>query len=348
MTKVTKKKNRKLRRQIRKTVGALFMISAIVVAAVPVPDVSANVADPVVRVAVVNYTDSNMNAYEKINGKDVPSTWQSQVPYIGDDAEIYTTGDRMYQFFVKEEQIGKDFITITGPDVNHMKNVLRMKPGEAVRISSDTGKSYQCSVLELTDTFIQLDILDSEIAGTELPNRIFLFQALPKGDRMEYIIQKAVELGVYEIIPVVMKYCVVKLDPKKAKAKVARWQAVAESAAKQSKRSRIPTVHPLMHFQEAAAYAMQCGCRLVPYENERGMQATAQALQTIQPGTSVSIMIGPEGGFSAEEIDALRNDMQIISLGKRILRTDTAAIAMMSLLMLHIEIEHSEAGYDTK
>ncbi len=254
----------------------------------------------------------------------------------------------MYQFFVKEEQIGKDFITITGPDVNHMKNVLRMKPGEAVRISSDTGKSYQCSVLELTDTFIQLDILDSEIAGTELPNRIFLFQALPKGDRMEYIIQKAVELGVYEIIPVVMKYCVVKLDPKKAKAKVARWQAVAESAAKQSKRSRIPTVHPLMHFQEAAAYAMQCGCRLVPYENERGMQATAQALQTIQPGTSVSIMIGPEGGFSAEEIDALRNDMQIISLGKRILRTDTAAIAMMSLLMLHIEIEHSEADYDTK
>lgn len=248
-------------------------------------------------------------------------------------------GDRMYQFFVKEEQVGKDFITITGPDVNHMKNVLRMKPGESVRVSSDTGKSYACSVLELTDTFVQLDILDSQIAGTELPNRIFLFQALPKGDRMEYIIQKAVELGVYEVIPVVMKYCVVKLDQKKAKAKVTRWQAIAESAAKQSKRSCIPVVHPVMSFQEAAAYAMTCSRRLVPYENERGMQATAQALRSVRPGESVSVMIGPEGGFAAEEIHALRNHMQIVSLGKRILRTDTAAVAMMSLLMLHLEIE---------
>ncbi len=245
----------------------------------------------------------------------------------------------MYQFFVKEQQIGKDFITITGSDVNHMKNVLRMKPGETVRVSSETGKNYMCSVLELADTFVQLDILDSEVAGTELPNRIFLFQALPKGDRMEYIIQKAVELGVYEVIPVAMKYCVVKLDAKKAKAKVSRWQAIAESAAKQSKRSCIPAVHPVMSFQDAVAYAMQCGCRLVPYENERGMQATAQALQSVREGVSVSVMIGPEGGFASEEIDALRGRMQMISLGKRILRTDTAAVAMMSLLMLSIEMK---------
>ena len=141
----------------------------------------------------------------------------------------------MYQFFVKEEQVGKDFITITGSDVNHMKNVLRMKPGEIVRISSTAGHDYKCSVLELTDTFVQLDILDAGVAGTELANKIFLFQALPKGDRMEYVIQKAVELGVYEIIPVSMKYCVVKLDQNKAQAKGKRWQAIAESAAKQSK-----------------------------------------------------------------------------------------------------------------
>lgn len=248
----------------------------------------------------------------------------------------------MYQFFVKEEQVGKDFITITGPDVNHIKNVLRMKPGEVVRVSSESGHDYQCAVLELTDAFVQLDILDSEIAGTELPNPVLLFQALPKGDRMEYIIQKAVELGVHEIIPVAMKYCVVKLDEKKAQAKVRRWQAIAESAAKQSKRSRIPAVHPVMDFKDAAAYAMECGCRLVPYENERGMQATAEALQSVRPGESISVMIGPEGGFAAEEIDALREKMQVLSLGKRILRTDTAAVTMLSILMLHLEMMDCE------
>lgn len=248
----------------------------------------------------------------------------------------------MYQFFVKEEQVGKDFITITGPDVNHIKNVLRMKPGEVVRVSSESGHDYQCAVLELTDAFVQLDILDSEIAGTELPNPVFLFQALPKGDRMEYIIQKAVELGVHEIIPVSMKYCVVKLDEKKAQAKVRRWQAIAESAAKQSKRSRIPVVHSVMDFKAAAAYAMECCCRFVPYENERGMQATREALQSMRPGESISVMIGPEGGFAAEEIDVLRERMRVISLGKRILRTDTAAVTMLSVLMLHLEMMECE------
>lgn len=244
----------------------------------------------------------------------------------------------MYQFFVNEEQVGKDFITITGPDVKHMKQVLRMKPGEIVRVSSESGHNYQCRVLELTDAFVQLDILDSDVAGTELASRIFLFQALPKGDRMETVIQKAVELGVYEIIPVAMKYCVVRLDEKRAQTKVKRWQAIAEGAAKQSKRSRIPTVHPVMGFQEAAAYAMACSCRLVPYENERGMQATAEALRSIRAGESISVMIGPEGGFAPEEIEALRADMQVISLGKRILRTDTAAVAVLSMLMLQMEL----------
>lgn len=244
----------------------------------------------------------------------------------------------MYQFFVKEEQVGKDFITITGSDVNHMKNVLRMKPGEIVRISSTAGHDYKCGVLELTDTFVQLDILDAGVAGTELANKIFLFQAIPKGDRMEYIIQKAVELGVYEIIPVSMKYCVVKLNQSKAQAKTKRWQAIAESAAKQSKRSRIPSVHPVMDFGQAAAYAMECECRLVPYENECGMQPTRKALQSVKAGESISVMIGPEGGFASEEIDALREHMQVISLGKRILRTDTAAVTMLSALMLHLEM----------
>ncbi len=243
----------------------------------------------------------------------------------------------MYQFFVKEEQVGKDFITITGPDVNHIKNVLRMRPGEIVRVSSEGGQDYACSVLELTDTFVQLDIQDAGIAGTELSNQIFLFQALPKGDRMETIIQKAVELGVSEIVPVSMRYCVVKLDQHRAQAKVRRWQAVAESAAKQSKRSRIPTVHPVMDFKESVSHAIECDCRLVPYENERGMQSAAEAFRAIRTGDRISVMIGPEGGFSSEEIDAVRKKMQVLSLGRRILRTDTAAITMMSALMLHLE-----------
>ncbi len=251
----------------------------------------------------------------------------------------------MYQFFVEDEQVGKDFITITGPDVNHMKNVLRMKPGETVRISSRSGHDYECRVLELTSEFVQLDILNSEIAGTELPCKIYLFQALPKGERMEYVIQKAVELGVYEIIPVAMKYCVVKLDEKRAQAKVKRWQAVAQNAAKQSKRSRIPLVHPVMTYEDAVRYALECDRCLVPYENERGMKAAAQAFMNIQPNEKISVIIGPEGGFAEHEIEAVRQKMQVISLGKRILRTDTAAITMMALLMMHIEME-AEGDWD--
>lgn len=243
----------------------------------------------------------------------------------------------MYQFFVEEGQVGREFITITGSDVNHIKNVLRMRTGEKIRVSSTSGQDYFCAITELTDDFVQADILDECASSTELPAKIYLFQALPKGDRMEYVIQKAVELGVYEIIPVAMKYCVVKLDEKKAAAKVKRWQAISESAAKQSKRSLIPQIHPVMSYRDALTYARNCDINIVPYENEDGMAGCAAVLKKIKPGNTVSILIGPEGGFSGEEIEAVREDMDIISLGRRILRTDTAAICSMSMLMLHLE-----------
>lgn len=249
----------------------------------------------------------------------------------------------MHQFFVPREQEGRDFITITGQDAHHIKNVLRMKPGEIVRVSSEGGQSYTCSILELGDGFVQLDIMGDALQ-TELSGRIYLFQALPKGSRMEYIVQKAVELGVYEIIPVTMKYCVVKLDEKKSREKVKRWQAVAESAAKQSKRSQIPRVHPVLNYSDAVSYAMQCDRQFVPYENERGMKATKEALEQIQAGESISVMIGPEGGFAPEEIEAVRGRMQVISLGRRILRTDTAAVTAMSLLMMHLEMAQGISG----
>lgn len=242
----------------------------------------------------------------------------------------------MYQFFVDDCQIGKEYVTITGSDVNHIKNVLRMRPGEKIRVSSSSRDMF-CEIAELTDDFVQADILDEEAPDTELPSRIYLFQGLPKGDRMEYIIQKSVELGVYEIIPVAMKYCVVKLDAKKAGNKVKRWQAISESAAKQSKRSRIPEVHAVMNFKDAVEYAKLQDMILVPYENERGMEATREALKKVKPGQPISVFIGPEGGFSEEEIDALRQDAEVLSLGKRILRTDTAAICAMSMLMLELE-----------
>ena len=245
----------------------------------------------------------------------------------------------MYQFFVDDAQIGREFVTITGADVNHIKNVLRMKAGEKIRISNQQGRDYYCEISEVTDTFVQADILNEDAVSTELPSKIYLFQGIPKGDRMETVIEKAVELGVYEIIPVAMKYCVVKLDAKKEAAKVARWQKQAEAAAKQSKRSIIPKIHPVMSYKEAVEYAMQCDVRLVPYENERGMQGTREALSTIKAGTSVSVMIGPEGGFAEDEIAQVKDSMQVISLGKRILRTDTAGIAVMSMLMLDLERE---------
>lgn len=247
----------------------------------------------------------------------------------------------MHQFFVDDSQIGKEYVTITGSDVNHIRNVLRMRPGEKIRVSSES-RDYFCEIAELGDAFVQADILDEEAPNTELPSKILLFQALPKGDRMEYVIQKAVELGVHEIIPVDMKYCVVKLDEKKAKNKVRRWQAISESAAKQSKRSRIPLVQPVMSFREAAAAAASCDLFIVPYENERGMKATAAALDKVSCNQTISVMIGPEGGFSEEEIEALRESAEVVSLGKRILRTDTAAICAMSMLML--ELEKKDAG----
>jgi RNA methyltransferase, rsmE family len=244
---------------------------------------------------------------------------------------------KMYQFFVESGQIGKDSVMIEGSDVNHIKNVLRMKPGEKIRISGPARENYFCEIAEIEDSFVRASILEKDETGTELPNRIYLFQGLPKNDKMELIIQKAVELGVYEIIPVAMKNCVVKLDAKKAAAKTARWQGIAESAAKQSKRSLIPKVSEPVSYKEAVAYAMKLDQKLVPYENERGMAATREVVEAVRPGESIGIFIGPEGGFAPEEIEAVKGEMKLISLGSRILRTETAGFTTLAILMYHIE-----------
>ena len=244
----------------------------------------------------------------------------------------------MYQFFVEDTQVSASAVTIEGSDVNHIKNVLRMKCGEKVRISTQSGKNYYCELTEITENIVQADILEEIAEGTELPNKIYLFQGLPKADKMELVIQKAVELGAYEIIPVAMKNCVVKLDDKKAENKVRRWQEIAKSAAKQSKRSLIPKVRMPLTYQQAVEMAKELQAVFVPYENERGMAATKEAVERLTLGQSIGVFIGPEGGFSPEEIALAKDEnMQLISLGKRILRTETAGLATLAILAYHVE-----------
>lgn len=247
----------------------------------------------------------------------------------------------MYQFFVEENKLAKDRICILGNDVNHIKNVLRMKPGTRVRVSvksqMDEGRSYFGTIDTITDAEVWVNIEEEDIAGTELFNKIYLFQGLPKGDKMELIIQKAVELGVYEIIPVAMKNCVVKLDDKKAASKIKRWQAISESAAKQSKRTVIPEVAMPLSFKSALEKAKDLDVVLVPYENKRGMEATRDIIQSINPGQSIGIFIGPEGGFALEEIAAVPEQFHKISLGRRILRTETAGLAALSMLVFCLD-----------
>ena len=243
----------------------------------------------------------------------------------------------MYQFFVEDTQISEKDVVIEGSDVNHIKNVLRMKCGEKIRISSASGKNFYCEIAELSGEIVRADIIEELEEDTELPNKIYLFQGLPKSDKMELIVQKAVELGVHEIIPVAMKNCVVKLDDKKAASKINRWQEIAKSAAKQSKRSLIPAVEMPMSYKLAVERAKELDVVLVPYENERGMQATREVISAIKPGQSIGIFIGPEGGFDSAEIEFVKEEAHLISLGNRILRTETAGLATLAMLIYQLE-----------
>lgn len=246
----------------------------------------------------------------------------------------------MYQFFVEPSQIQDKKVIITGSDVNHIKNVLRMKPGEeiAVRCSADD-KEYRCGIEEFAQDQVICSLRFVREEGVELSSRIYLFQCLPKADKMELIVQKAVELGAYEIIPVAAKRCVVKLDEKKAQAKVKRWQGIAEAAAKQCRRGVIPAVKMPMSMKEALIYAGGMDVRLLPYElAEDPMVRTRQLIDGIEPGKSVAVFIGPEGGFDESEArQALAAGVEPVTLGRRILRTETAGLVVLSWLMYHLE-----------
>ncbi|MDO4273099.1 MAG: 16S rRNA (uracil(1498)-N(3))-methyltransferase [Eubacteriales bacterium] len=246
----------------------------------------------------------------------------------------------MQRFFVEPYQIEADanLIHIAGSDVNHIKNVLRMKQGEELWVSDGKGKEYHCNIQAFSQEEVLLHILYAQEPDYELPNDIYLFQGLPKADKMELIIQKAVELGVHEAVPVEMKRCVVKLDAKKAEKKVARWQQIAESAAKQSKRMLVPKVRPVMKFAEALEFAKGLDVLLVPYELAKGMEDTKKIIRGIEPGKSIGVFIGPEGGFEEDEVNAaIQAGAHSITLGRRILRTETAGLAALSILMFQLE-----------
>lgn len=245
----------------------------------------------------------------------------------------------MHHFFVSPGQIVGKKISIVGEDVNHIKNVLRMRPGQEIAVSNgEDGREYRCQIDGITETEVTCTLRFIKEDGLELSARVYLFQGLPKGDKMELIVQKAVELGAAQVIPVSTRRSVVKLDAKKAAKKTERWQEIARSAAKQAGRGYIPKVTPVMSYRDALEYAKELDVLLIPYELERGMDETKSVIESIRPGQSVAVFIGPEGGFEREEVEqALEHGAKAITLGRRILRTETAGLAALSILMFHLE-----------
>lgn len=242
----------------------------------------------------------------------------------------------MPKFFAYKGQIENDSFIIEGTDANHIGTVLRSKAGEGIVICDGEGTDYYCTLTEVDKKRVVAHIDERRAVESEPKTKITLYQGLPKSDKMELIIQKCVELGISRIVPVKTEFAVAKLDGKEEK-KVDRWQKIAESAAKQCGRGIIPTVDMPMTFAQAATDSKACDGRIIPYENERenSIKAFAKAFQ----GESIAIFIGPEGGFSPKEIEmAMEQGITSVTLGKRILRTETAGMVTCAVLLYELEM----------
>ena len=237
----------------------------------------------------------------------------------------------MPRFFVEASRARGGAITITGDDARHLIQVLRAKPGQAVE-ASDGKHVYQTRIRAVDDGRVFLDIIEVNESKAEPALFVTLYQAVAKGERMDWAIQKAVELGAGRIVPVLTKYTVVQLDEKKSEKRTERYRRIAAEAAKQSRRDQVPEVTAPVAFAEAVGMA-DAPLRLIAWEQE-GEQGLSGLLQSMDIPGRVDICIGPEGGFAEDEIEAARGaGWRSVGLGPRILRTETAGIALLSVLM---------------
>lgn len=251
----------------------------------------------------------------------------------------------MPKFFVNEEQIKENDIIIKGQDVEHIKKVLRFKVGDELQIcNSKTKENFICNIENVNNEEILCKIKQKIDGKVESNINITIFQGLPKADKMEYIIQKSVELGVHDITPVEMKRCVVKLREKDKNKKISRWQKISEVAAKQSGRDIIPKINNIINIKKLYDILQMYDIVLVAYENEK-QNTLKQELKVLKEKNEdsdktikIGIVIGPEGGLEQAEVEELKNNgAKVITLGKRILRTETVALNVLSIINYELE-----------
>lgn len=244
----------------------------------------------------------------------------------------------MPKFFVKNNQIKDNIISIIGTDVNHIANVLRLKINDKIQVcNEDNGTNYISKITAINKENIKCEILEKMASKSEANVHINILQGLPKAEKMELIIQKCTELGVKEITPVEMERCVVKLDVKSAIKKQERWQKIAEVAAKQSGRDQIPNINNVTNIKNVCNMLADYDIVLVPYENEKNTTLKEVLAKLSKKDLKIAIVIGPEGGFEENEIKMLeQNNCKIVTLGNRILRTETVAIAMTSIILYEL------------
>ena len=242
----------------------------------------------------------------------------------------------MPRFFVKNEQIKGTTIEILGEDVKHIKNVLRKQIGDNIEIcDQDTEKSYICEIEKIGNESILTNIIE-ELQSYDDNIKVDIYQGLPKADKMELIIQKSVELGVNSIIPVAMKRCVVKIESKDESKKIARWQKIAESAAKQSGRSTIPEIKNIVNIEKIIQLIKEYDCVIVAYENEKNNTIKRELLEIkekVHDKVKIAVIIGPEGGLEEKDVELLKhNGAKIVTL-----RTETVALNVLSVIMYELE-----------
>lgn len=249
----------------------------------------------------------------------------------------------MPKFFVKSEQIKDNEIQIINEDVNHIANVLRYKVEDKLNICNiDNGKNYESEITEINKALVNCKIIKEIESNAESNIHINILQGLPKADKMELIIQKSTELGVKEITPVNMERCIVKINGKDEAKKIDRWQKIAEVAAKQSGRDIIPKVNNIINLKQIEKIVKDYDLVLVAYEKEEKNTLKHELLKlkkeiNNKDNVKIAVVIGPEGGISEEEISFLENlNTKIITLGKRILRTETVALTMSSIILYEL------------